>query len=86
MTNPAREALTRVINRAIDAGEWPIVGADDPPAIRIHIRGQNGEGYAVFDAAEWDRSSAVTRVLAIHAARRDLTAGQPFDVIGTERR
>jgi len=49
--------------------------------ISIEIRGQNGTGTATFLLTDWKAKSPVSRVLAIHEQRRDLTAGQPFDVV-----
>ena len=53
--------------------------------ITIQIAGVKGEGPATFDAQTWECMGAAARVLAIHEQRRDLTNGQPFDVIGLRR-
>ena len=46
----------------------------------IGISGVKGDGSAMFPAHEWDGMAPAARVLAIHAQRRDLTDGLPFDI------
>lgn len=85
VNNPAIAALRATCARLIDSGQWPITDSNAGPLIRVRIRGQHGEGFAVFDAAAWDRAAPISRVLAIHDDRRDLTGGEPFDVLYSER-
>jgi hypothetical protein len=78
--NPAREALSRAVNRAIANGA-PVYIERRPARVIVSIRGVNGEGEASFDYDAWNGMNAVSRVLAIHEQRRDVTGGKPFDVI-----
>lgn len=55
------------------------------PTITIHVRGQNGTGATTFTLAEWTAmNSPIDRVLALHDRLRDITGGQPFDVLREE--
>lgn len=78
--NPAREALSRAVNRAIASGA-PIVTEKPPARITISIRGARGDCEASFDYRAWLGMSGVSRALAIHEQCRDVTGGQTFDVI-----
>lgn len=62
-----------------------IAPGDAFASVTVQIRGANGTGHALVPAASWDTLSPSGRVLAIHDARRDLTRGRPFDILGVFR-
>lgn len=52
--------------------------------ITIDIRGVNGSGRATFAAAAWSELAPVSKILALHDALRDVTAGRPFAIVNTK--
>ena len=80
-TNPAREALTRAVNRSIASGN-PVYVNQSPKTISILVRGVGGEGSATFDYDTWLGMAPIARVLSLHEQCRIATQGKPFDVIG----
>jgi len=57
----------------------------EPETVSIRIAGANGEGCAVFSYEDWREMCPAACVLAIHHQRRDLTDGQPFNILSVVR-
>lgn len=58
---------------------------DAPETVSVRLVGMNGEGFAVFDYQDWLCMCPAACVLAIHQQRRDLTNGQPFNILSVIR-
>lgn len=66
-----------------DYEEFP--GVREHDQVTVEIRGSLGTGTVTMAASAWDNRLPCGQVLLLHEARRDLTAGKPFDILSVKR-